>query len=377
MEQHEAWQQIVGQARALGFGDVAVAGVEHPQAEAALQRWLDAGYHGQMDYMARHGTRRSRPAELLPGTLRVLSLRFDYLPASTPPDWRGHELARLDQPGNAVVSVYARGRDYHKVLRQRLAQLVDWLQQQEPLWCAQPWAAAWAPLQARVFTDSAPVLEVSLARSAGLGWAGRHSLLLRRDAGSMFFLGEIFINWPLPLTPAGDSHCGSCRACVDACPTGAILEDGQVDARRCISYLTIEHDGAMPPELRPLIGSRVYGCDDCQLVCPWNKYARRSDAPDWVPRHGLEAATLLGLWAWSPEDFDSRLAGSAIRRIGWARWRRNLVTAMGNALVHPQADAALRVALLQALQRCDDADPAVQEHRRSALAQASSAGLTA
>jgi epoxyqueuosine reductase len=272
-------------AQALGFSQIGVAGVDLTSAEPGLLAWLDAGFHGGMDYMQRHGTRRARPAELLPGTVSVLTARMDYLGGHTPPDWMDDELQRLQQPQQAVVSLYARGRDYHKVMRARLQALAGQI------------AQAVGPLGHRVFTDSAPVLEVELATRSGLGWRGKHTLTLDREAGSMFFLGEIFLDIALPLTPAQSAHCGSCSACITICPTQAIVAPYRLDARRCISYLTIEHAGPIPLELRPLIGNRIYGCDDCQLVCPWNKFARRSALPDFDERAGLGSATLAQLLA--------------------------------------------------------------------------------
>ena len=307
-------------ANALGFSDVGVAGVDLADAEPGLLAWLEAGFHGEMGYMQRHGTRRARPAELVPGTVSVLTARMDYLSADTPPDWMDTELQRLQQPGQAVVSLYARGRDYHKVMRGRLQTLAEQI------------AQAAGPLGHRVFTDSAPVLEVELAVRSGLGWRGKHTLALDREGGSMFFLGEIFLDMDLPQTPAQSGHCGTCSACITVCPTQAIVAPYRLDARRCISYLTIEHAGAIPLELRPLIGNRIYGCDDCQLVCPWNKFARRNALPDFDERAGLGSATLVQLLAWSEAEFLRITEGSAIRRIGHVRWLRNLAVAAGNAL---------------------------------------------
>ena len=307
-------------ANALGFSDVGVAGVDLADAEPGLLAWLEAGFHGGMDYMQRHGTRRARPAELVPGTVSVLTARMDYLSADTPPDWMDTELQRLQQPGQAVVSLYARGRDYHKVMRGRLQTLAEQI------------AQAAGPLGHRVFTDSAPVLEVELAVRSGLGWRGKHTLALDREGGSMFFLGEIFLDIALPQTTAQTSHCGTCSACITVCPTQAIVAPYRLDARRCISYLTIEHAGPIPLELRPLMGNRIYGCDDCQLVCPWNKFARRSALPDFDERAGLGSATLVQLLAWSEAEFLRITEGSAIRRIGHVRWLRNLAVAAGNAL---------------------------------------------
>jgi len=345
-------------ATELGFSQIGVADIDLSDAEPGLLAWLEAGFHGGMGYMAAHGLKRARPAELVPGTLRVLSARMDYLPRNTPEGWQAIEWQGLAQPGQAQVSVYARGRDYHKVLRARLQQLATRLEQ------------AIGPFGYRVFTDSAPVLEVELATRAGLGWRGKHTLTLNREAGSMFFLGEIYLDLPLPLTPASSAHCGQCSACLDACPTGAIVAPYRVDARRCISYLTIEHEGAIPVDLRALMGNRIYGCDDCQLVCPWNKFAARSSLPDFDARAPLSAAGLLQLWQWSEPEFLRHTEGSAIRRIGHARWRRNLAVAMGNAL-RESDDAALRHALAEALNKAwPTADAVLAEHIAWALQQA-------
>ena len=303
--------------------------------------------------MQRHGARRARPAELVPDTASVITARMDYLPSDTPADWAAQELARTTRPQEAVVSLYARGRDYHKVLRQRLQALADRLQ------------AELGPVGHRVFVDSAPVLEVELASRSGIGWRGKHTLALNREGGSMFFLGEIYVDLELPPSDAVSAHCGQCSACIEVCPTQAIVAPYRLDARRCISYLTIEHPGAIPEPLRGAIGNRIYGCDDCQLACPWNKYARRSALPDFDPRHGLEGSSLLALWGWSEAEFLQRTEGSAIRRIGYPRWRRNLAVALGNAL-RVQPDAAIVQALHHAR---DEAIPMVQEHIDWALAQ--------
>ena len=343
-------QQLQEWARELGFSQIGVADIDLSSAEPGLLAWLDAGFHGSMAYMAAHGLKRARPAALVPGTVRVITARLDYLPRGAPADWVAGEWQRLREPGQAVVSVYARGRDYHKVLRPRLQRLADRL------------AQAVGPLGHRAFTDSAPVLEVELATRSGLGWRGKHTLALQRDGGSMFFLGELFVDLPLPLTPAASAHCGSCTACITACPTQAIVAPYRLDARRCISYLTIEHEGAIAPELRPLIGNRLYGCDDCQLACPWNRFAAMATEPGFAVRHGLDAADLVALFAWTEAEFGRRMEGSAIRRIGFARWSRNIAVAMGNA----PRDGAIVAALAA---RAEDASPMVREHVAWALAR--------
>ena len=352
--------RLRGWATALGFSQIAVADVDLHDAEAGLLAWLDAGFQGEMAYLPRHGLKRARPAELVPGTLRVITARMDYLPRNSSDDWREREWQRVAQPGQAVVSVYARGRDYHKVLRARLEAL------------AQQLRAAVGPFGHRVFTDSAPVLEVELAARSGLGWRGKHTLALHRDAGSMFFLGELFVDLALPVTAPVEAHCGSCSACIAICPTQAIVGPYRLDARRCISYLTIEHGGPIPLELRAAIGNRVYGCDDCQLVCPWNKYAQRSTLSDFDARAPLDGATLLELWAWSEADFLRHTEGSAVRRIGFERWQRNLAVGLGNALraaPDPTIEAALHA-------RWQAASPLVREHIAWALAQREPAGAS-
>jgi epoxyqueuosine reductase len=340
----------------LGFSQIGVAPVDLHDAEPGLLAWLGQNYHGDMAYMARHGLTRARPAELQPGTLSIITARMDYLPQASP-EWLSHELARLQDPSQAVVSVYARGRDYHKVMRQRLQQLADKLQ------------AQLGPLGHRVFTDSAPVLEAELAVRSGQGWRGKHTLVLQREAGSFFLLGEIFVDVAHDPTPPVTEHCGSCTSCITACPTQAIVAPYQLDARRCISYLTIEHAGSIPLEFRALIGNRIYGCDDCQLVCPWNKFAKRSVVPDFEERHGLGASSLVQLLAWTEKDFLHFTEGSAIRRMGHVRWLRNLAVAAGNAL--RQADKEAWVPpLLQALQAWQSHDnPVVREHIDWALSQ--------
>lgn len=346
--------QVRQWARELGFSQIGVAGVDLSSAEPGLLAWLQNGFHGEMAYMEAHGLRRARPAELVPGTTSVITARMDYLPA-TPEGWQEIEFDRLRRPREGIVSLYARGRDYHKVLRARLQKLSDRI------------AAAIGPFGHRVFTDSAPVLEVELAARSGQGWRGRHTLVLNREGGSMFFLGEIYVDLALPPTdPVGD-HCGTCHACLDVCPTGAIVAPYRLDARRCISYLTIEHPGAIPVELRPLMGNRIYGCDDCQLACPWNKFAQPALLPDFAPRPELVARPLVELFGWSEEDFLRRTEGSPIRRIGHARWLRNIAVALGNAL-RAEDDPEVRSALAS---RSEHPDPLVREHVAWALAASS------
>jgi epoxyqueuosine reductase len=337
----------------LGFTDVRITDVDLSHREAGFQAWLDKGYHGEMDYMASHGTKRVRPAELVPGTVRVICVRLPYLPAS-PQDWRAAEVARHQDPQAGVVSVYARGRDYHKVLRNKLQQLAHQI------------SAVVGDFGYRVFTDSAPVLEVALAEKAGLGWRGKHTLLLSRSGGSMFFLGELFTDLPLPIDAPEQARCGQCTSCIDVCPTQAIVAPYEVDARRCISYLTIELKGAIPEHLRPLIGNRIYGCDDCQLYCPWNKFAQTSAQPDFAVRHGLDNQSLLALLSWDEATFLKKTEGSAIRRIGHARWLRNILVGLGNAAVTHKGDAQI-VAALQSYVTHPLA--LVQEHAAWALAQ--------
>ena len=306
--------------------------------------------------MARHGMKRARPAELVKGTLSVLTARMDYLPRATPDDWQTAEFARLARPGEAIVSVYARGRDYHKVLRARLQQLAGRI------------AGEVGPLGFRVFTDSAPVLEAELAARSGQGWRGKHTLVLNREGGSMFFLGEIYLDIALPPSDPVSAHCGQCEACIAICPTGAIVGPQRLDARRCISYLTIEHAGPIPLPLRHLLANRIYGCDDCQLACPWNKFAQRSPLPDFDAREGLAGSTLVQLFGWSEDEFLRRTEGSAIRRIGHERWLRNIAVALGNAL--RQAVAEQRAPLRAALHtRVEHPSALVREHVAWALAQ--------
>jgi epoxyqueuosine reductase len=346
----------------LGFGDIRVSDTDLSVAGPRLKEWLDAGRHGDMNYMRERAHLRLNPQELQPGTVRVLTVRMDYLPDTSEMrqavDWRNKEIDRWDEPDQAAVAIYARGRDYHKVLRYRLQSLADVIEKKI------------GPFGYRVFVDSGPVMEVELANKSGLGWRGKHTLLLNREAGSMFFLGEILVDVPFPVDEPITSHCGECSACINICPTQAITAPYQLDARRCISYLTIEHQGSIPEELRPLMGNRVYGCDDCQLVCPWNKFAQLSSVPDFLPRHGLEHAGLMDLWSWSEEEFLSKHEGSPIRRIGYESWRRNLSVAMGNALRSPNMDKDSKEKLIAALQQAlPSAGEMLGEHIKWALAQ--------
>ena len=338
-------QQIKHWGTELGFAAVGIADSDLSRAENELQQWLDKGFHGEMDYMAAHGNKRARPAELIPGTQRIISVRLDYFPpASADPT------SILNDPNAAYIARYALGRDYHKVLRTRLQHLADRI------------SAEVDSHHYRVFTDSAPVLEVELATKSGLGWRGKHTLLLNREHGSWFFLGEIYTDLLLPVDAPESDHCGSCHACIDICPTAAIVAPYQLDARRCISYLTIELKGSIPEEFRPLMGNRIYGCDDCQLACPWNRFAQTAELSDFSVRNGLDSASLIELFAWSEADFNDRLAGSAIRRIGHERWLRNIAVALGNAPSSLAIQNTLR-------QRLNHPSPLVREHVAWALAQ--------
>ena len=329
--------------RELGFQQTGIAGLDLARHEEYLERWLAAGFHGEMDYMAAHGSKRSRPAELVPGTLRVVSLRMDYLPGDT----RMSE--RLADGTAAYISRYALGRDYHKLIRKRLQQLAERIQGEI------------GPFGYRAFVDSAPVLEKAIAEQAGLGWIGKNTLVLNRKAGSWFFLGELFIDVPLPVDePTPRDHCGTCHACLDICPTQAFVGPYQLDARRCISYLTIEFKGSIPLELRPLIGNRVFGCDDCQLVCPWNRFAKPTAEGDFKPRHSLDSASLAELFRWTEAEFLSRTEGSPLRRAGYERWLRNLAVGLGNAPTSIPVLEALK------LQR-EHPSPLVREHVEWAL----------
>ena len=352
----EAWvERLRGWAREGGFDALGVADVDLSDAEPGLLAWLEAGCHGAMDYMARHGTRRARPAELVPGTLSAVMVTLDYAPRD--PDWVDRAWATLSAREQAYVSRYALGRDYHKVVRARLQRLADRMQE------------AIGPFGHRVFCDSAPVMEVELARRAGLGWRGKHTLLIDRRRGSTFFIGTLYTDLPLPADGPVDAHCGRCARCIEACPTGAIVAPYRLDARRCISYLTIELDGPIPEPLRAPIGNRIYGCDDCQLACPWNRFAAAARLPDFAPRHGLDGATLAELFAWDAETFDTRTRGSPIRRIGHERWLRNVAVALGNAPTSAAVVAALRA-------RADDPSPLVAKHVRWALARHGAGGGT-
>jgi epoxyqueuosine reductase len=332
-------------ATTLGFQQLGISRPDLERDEPYLQRWLSLKRHGEMAYMQKHGTKRSRPAELVPGTVRVITARMNYLGQT--PAAASDSLARQDR---AYIARYALGRDYHKVLRQRLKQLADSIR------------ARTRSMAYRVFVDSAPVLEKALARNAGLGWIGKHTNLLSRDAGSWFLLGEIYTDLPLPAdAPIGD-HCGTCVACIDVCPTAAIVAPYELDARRCISYLTIELKGSIPVEFRQAIGNRIFGCDDCQLICPWNKYARLTGVGDFSPRHGLDAARLTELFAWDEPTWTARTEGSALRRPGYLGWLRNLAIALGNAPTSADVLASLRA-------RAEHPSALVREHVRWALMQ--------
>jgi epoxyqueuosine reductase len=327
----------------LGFQAVGIADTDLSAARDRLARWLGMGWHGEMDYMARHGTLRASPAALVPGTQRVICCRMDYLPRRP-----GSVEQELHDASRAYIARYARGRDYHKVMRGRLQRLCERIE------------AAAGPFGHRAFADSAPVMEVELAVRAGIGWRGKHTLLLDRGAGSWFFLGEIYCDLPLPADTPATEHCGSCRRCIEICPTQAITAPYRLDARRCISYLTIELRGAIPEPLRPLIGNRVYGCDDCQLVCPWNGFAQVSPELDFQVRNGLDCASLVELFGWSDADFDQRMRGSPIRRIGYERWLRNLAVGLGNAPTAPEVVDSLQ-------RKADHGSALVREHVAWAL----------
>ncbi len=343
------WTNLVGDIKRwgeeLGFQRVGIADTELAAHEAHLLDWLACDHHGTMDYMARHGVMRARPTELVPGTLRVISARMDYFPSGTT---QADEV--LDDPKLGYVSRYALGRDYHKVLRKRLQHLADRIQ------------SAVGAFGYRAIVDSAPVLEKALADKAGLGWIGKHTNLLSREAGSWFFLGELYTSLPLPVDEPVTNHCGTCVACIDICPTRAIIAPYRLDARRCISYLTIEHHGSIPEEFRKPMGNRIYGCDDCQLVCPWNRYAQSSREADFAPRHSLDSATLIDLFAWDEATFLQRTEGSPIRRIGYERWLRNIAVALGNSPSGKEVEQSLA-------SRAEHASAVVREHVRWALRQ--------
>jgi len=341
-------QQIRKQALALGFADMGVSGIKLREAEQALLDWLARGFHGSMSYMEHHGLKRSRPELLVPGTVTVLSLRMDYLPETMP-----DAIDVLNNPELGYVSRYALGRDYHKLIRKRLAQLSKLIEQQ------------FENCEYRVFTDSAPVMEKPIASRAGLGWVGKHSNILNREAGSWFFLGEIYLNFALPESRPRQDHCGECTACIDACPTDAIVAPYQVDARLCISYLTIENAGDIPLELRKSMGNRIYGCDDCQLFCPWNRFADIAPQADFKSRHALDASRLSDLFSWDEAAFLKRFEGSPIRRIGYQNWLRNIAVALGNAPASKEVMQAL-------LARQDHQDLRVREHISWAIDQQNS-----
>jgi len=355
---HVNWiEQLNEWGHSLGFSQIGVADVDLKDSEPGLLAWLAAGFHGEMAYMERHGLRRARPDALVPGTVSVITARMDYLP-DTAGDWRAREWDAMAAPDQGYLSVYARGRDYHKVMRQRLQALATQL------------ADAVSPLGFRVFTDSAPVLEAALAVKSGQGWRGKHTLVLNREGGSFFFLGEIYVDMALPPSDPVTSHCGDCTACLAVCPTQAIVAPYKLDARRCISYLTIEHAGPIPEAMRPAIGNRIYGCDDCQLVCPWNKYASATVVPDFAPRDVWGKPDLLALWAWDEATFLRVTEGSPIRRIGFERWQRNLAVAIGNALASGLLTSQQRSALMTALTaHIGHKNDVVSQHVQWALAQ--------
>lgn len=344
IDPHSLARTIRTLAREQGFQRCGISDIQLQEDESHLRDWLAQGLYGSMDWMARHGDKRSRPELLIPGTLQVLSVGMDYGGNGDEP-W-----TTLADGERAYVARYALGRDYHKLMRQRLQTLADRI------------ADVVGPFGHRVFVDSAPVLERALARNAGLGWIGKHTCLIDRDGGSWFFLGEIYLDIPLPVDQPASAHCGTCTRCIDICPTQAITAPYRLDARRCISYLTIEHEGAIDPELRPLIGNRIFGCDDCQLVCPWNKFAKKTDEPDFRVRNNLDQATLAELFAWTETEFLQRTEGSAIRRSGYARWLRNIAVALGNAPTTSDVVDALE-------SRRDIDDAVVREHVQWALAR--------
>lgn len=332
-------------AESYGFQQLGVSDINLADSEEKLVEWVEAGFHGSMDYMSRHGTKRSRPDELVPGTIRVITLRMDYWPEPAAEPW---SVLANEQQG--FISRYALGRDYHKLMRKRLQLLAEKIKHEI------------GDMNYRVFSDSAPVMEKALAEKSGIGWVGKHSNILNRNHGSYFFLGEIYTDLPLPVTESTTEHCGSCVACIDVCPTQAIVAPYQVDARRCISYLTIELRDSIPVEFRSMLGNRIYGCDDCQLVCPWNKFAQATVESDYLPRHGLDAPQLVDLFAWTEQDFLTKLEGSPIRRIGYECWLRNIAVALGNAITSSDIVAALTA-------RLDFPSELVKEHVIWALEQ--------
>ena len=338
-------ESIKNWGKALGFSAVGITDTDLANAERHYRAWIEKGFHGDMDYMAKHGNKRTQPAELVAGTLRVISVRMDY----QPPNAKDAEKV-LAQSEKAFISRYALGRDYHKVLRQRMQKLCEQIENEI------------GQFGYRVFTDSAPVLEVKLAEKAGLGWRGKHTLLLNREAGSWFFLGEIYTDLPLPTDNDTSNHCGTCTACIDICPTQAIVAPYQLDARRCISYLTIEHKTSIPVEFRSLIGNRIYGCDDCQLACPWNKFGQITEQNDFHVRHGLDDILLTELFAWDKATFETNMAGSAIYRIGHEQWLRNIAVGLGNAQTSPEIIETLK-------SRKNDPSALVREHVAWALQQ--------
>jgi epoxyqueuosine reductase len=353
VDQANLHEWLCEQSRKLGFDGLRITDTCLGVATERLNEWLAEGRHGQMEYMSRHALLRSDPGLLVPGTVRVICVTMNYLSPAI--DFDG-EWQRLAEPTQAIVSLYARGRDYHKVMRNRLQEFAHIIEKQI------------GAFGYRVFTDSAPLMEVELARKAGLGWRGKHTLLLNRESGSTFFLGEILVDVPLPVDQEQESHCGTCQACIEICPTQAITDPYQLDARRCISYLTIENPDAIPVEFRRAMGNRVYGCDDCQLICPWNKFAQRTALPDFAERHGLGKVSLLQLWSWTEDQFEKRHEGSAIRRIGYSRWRRNLAVALGNALADSQVADADKMQIREVLSNAIPmADMLVTEHIEWAL----------
>ena len=335
-------------ARTLGFDATGISHTDLGEHEAHLMRWLGEGMHGDMDYMEQHNPKRSRPQELVAGTISVISVRMPYLSAHA----ADAEATLMDKDA-AYVARYALGRDYHKLMRKKLQKLATQIEQEV------------GPFGYRAFADSAPVLEKAIAERAGLGWIGKHTVLLHRDVGSWFFLGELFTNLPLPASNPVQNHCGTCQRCMEVCPTDAIIAPYRLDARRCIAYLTIELKGSIPVELRPLIGNRVFGCDDCQIFCPWNHFAKTADAPDFNPRHRLDTATLLELFLWNESEFEQRTQGSAIHRLGYERWLRNLAVGLGNSMVSATDGNEAVIAALQA--RADHSSPLVREHVAWAL----------